>query len=272
MLSNARQLFAEGEPFVLALQELHTVFRGGPLLWAPRTALPHRIPLLAYLGVDLFDTTEGLIQALGGVAWNESLGPNQGEAGTSSSERTVEEYRRALATTQAAIAQGRLRELVESRVTTEPSLGEILRYGDRLLAGLLEERTPVIGNGHTGRYVLAESLRRPEMRRFRDRLVERYRPPSSKEVLLLVPCSRTKPYRLSRSHRRFAQAWEGLSRVERLHVVSVSSPIGLVPRELEDLYPARHYDIPVTGDWSETERDIVRADYGISSGRDATEA
>ncbi len=135
-------------------------------------------------------------------------------------------------------------------------MAELLRYADRELAGLLEERTPVTGSGsHT--YVLLESHRRPEMVRFRRRLRERYAPPPSKSVLLLVPCSRTKPYRFSRSHRRFASALEGLSPLERVHLVSVSSPIGLVPRELEDVPPARHYDIPVTGDWEERERTVV---------------
>jgi archaeosine synthase alpha-subunit len=46
---------------------------------------------------------------------------------------------------------------------------------------------------------------------------------------------------------------------ERIHVVSVSSPIGIVPRELEDMPPARHYDIPVTGDWVGPECDAVTA-------------
>ncbi len=37
----------------------------------------------------------------------------------------------------------------------------------------------------------------------------------------------------------------------------MSSPIGIVPRELEDVPPARHYDIPVTGEWEERERSAV---------------
>lgn len=256
ILSNARQLLGEGEPFVQSLRHLHEAFRGCPLLWAPRVALPHRVPLLVYLGIDLLDTTEGLLQGLHGIASDESLGPDL--AGKVEEAATASEYRRALATTVSAIGRGRLRELVESRLTTEPALGELLRYADRWLGPLLEERVAVVGTASLGRYVLAESLRRPEMRRFRDRLVERYRPPPSKEVLVLVPCSRTKPYRLSRSHRRFARAWEGTPRAERLHIVSVSSPIGVVPRELEDTYPARHYDIPVTGEWSQAEQDVVR--------------
>lgn len=258
ILSNGRQLFAEGDSFVRALEGIQTAFQGSPLLWTPRVALPHRIPQLTYLGVDLLDTTEGEIRSLEGATLDESLGEEAGRP-DARAPSVLGEYQQALETTRRAIERGRLRELVESRLTAEPALAEILRYADRDLATHLEARAPVAGGAPMGRYVLAESLRRPEMRRFRDRLIERYRPPPSKAVLLLVPCSRTKPYRLSRSHRRFARAWEGQLRVERLHVVSVSSPIGLVPRELEDVYPARHYDIPVTGDWSENERELVRA-------------
>ena len=30
----------------------------------------------------------------------------------------------------------------------------------------------------------------------------------------------------------------------------MTSPLGLVPRDLEDVWPAANYDVPVTGDWS----------------------
>ena len=35
----------------------------------------------------------------------------------------------------------------------------------------------------------------------------------------------------------------------------VTSPLGLVPRDLEEAWPASHYDIPVTGEWSLDEID-----------------
>ena len=38
----------------------------------------------------------------------------------------------------------------------------------------------------------------------------------------------------------------------------VTAPLGLVPRDLEDLWPAAHYDIPVTGDWDGDELSIIR--------------
>jgi archaeosine synthase len=274
VFGNAHALWADGRPFITALQQIREMLGGGPVLWAPRVALPHRIPLLVYLGIDFLDTTEGLLAAGRGEFLDPTLGvlpagtarPDgmcdcpgcRGGARDPLTEHARFAYRRALAETRAAARLGRLRELVESRQTAEPALAEMLRYADQDLGPLLEERCPVTGNGSQN-YVLLESFRRPEMARFRRRLIERYRPPASKSVLLLVPCSRTKPYRNSRSHRRFASAWDGMRAAERIHVVSVSSPIGIVPRELEDMPPARHYDIPVTGDWVGPERDAVTA-------------
>ena len=37
----------------------------------------------------------------------------------------------------------------------------------------------------------------------------------------------------------------------------VTSPLGLVPRSLENLWPAAHYDIPVTGDWDADEISMI---------------
>ncbi|MFY9717112.1 MAG: DUF5591 domain-containing protein [Thermoplasmata archaeon] len=274
VMGNARALWADGAPFVSALRSLRTEVGAGPLLWAPRVALPHRIPLLLYLGVDVVDTVQGRVEAARGAYLTSTFGAV--DASTirresacscaactadppgSADAHVVDQYRRAISEARAALRAGRLRELVESRLTAEPAMAEMLRYADRELGPLLEQRSPVAFT-EARTYVLAESHRRPEMVRFRRRLLERYRPPPSKSILLLVPCSRTKPYRNSRSHRRFLGALEGLSGLERLHVVSVSSPIGLVPRELEDVPPARHYDIPVTGEWTEGERQMVEA-------------
>jgi len=274
VLGNARALWAEGPAFVRAVRDAREAFGAAPLLWTPRVALPHRIPLLIYLGVDLVDTTEAHLASAQGIFLDPVLGPRK--PAPPSAERTCEcssctsdppgplsnhavaACRRGIAEAVSAARGGRLRELVESRLVSEPALAEMLRYADRDLGQLLDERTPVAFSGSRD-YVLLESHRRPEMVRFRTRFRERYRPPPSKTVLVLVPCSKTKPYRRSRSHRRFAAALDGLSPLERVHVVSVSSPIGLVPRELEDLPPARHYDIPVTGDWEESERTFVRA-------------
>ena len=53
-------------------------------------------------------------------------------------------------------------------------------------------------------------------------------------------------HRLSKSHGRFIRAI-GTS---ACHEVMITSPLGLVPRDLEEIWPAGHYDVPVTGDWT----------------------
>jgi archaeosine synthase len=90
-------------------------------------------------------------------------------------------------------------------------------------------------------------------------MVERYNPPTGIVLTILLPCSARKPYSKSKSHISFRDhicrgAKENYSFV---HEVIVTSPLGLVPRELEDIYPAGHYDVPVTGVWSEEEIEIV---------------
>ena len=273
ILGNARVLLAEGEPFVRAVRELRERLGGRPLLWAPRVTLPHRLALLTYLGLDLLDSTEAEWRATEGTYFDLELGssepapePSQRACGCTGCREAgapdllahalalIEQERRAAL---GAVAAGHLRERVEARLGAEPLLAELLRYADGHLASLLEERTPVIASG-VRTYVLRESHRRPEVRRYQQRFLTRYRSPPSKRVLLVVPCSKTKPYRNSRSHRRFRAAFEELPAASLVHTVSVTSPLGVVPRELEDVPPARHYDIPVTGDWDEDERRTVR--------------
>jgi archaeosine synthase len=106
--------------------------------------------------------------------------------------------------------------------------------------------------------VTRESLDRPEVQRWRRSLKERYARPPSPHVLLLLPCSARKPYSMSKTHRRFAEALMPVSGRNCVHEVIVTSPLGVVPRELELFYPANCYDIPVIGVWDDNERAMIR--------------
>ena len=44
-----------------------------------------------------------------------------------------------------------------------------------------------------------------------------------------------------------------------IHEVILTSPLGLVPRELDVFYPADSYDIPVTGEWNCQEKEMIRS-------------
>ena len=116
--------------------------------------------------------------------------------------------------------------------------------------GYLEERTPILRDAQINA-ATEDTLRRVEIQRFADRVTTRYRN-RFQNPLVLVPCSATKPYSESQSHRQFHDViqWRG-------HLVSMTSPIGVVPQELETTYPAQHYDTVVTGRWSEDEKGFV---------------
>jgi archaeosine synthase len=103
-----------------------------------------------------------------------------------------------------------------------------------------------------------ESLDRPEVVRFRRRLARRYRKPTSARVLVLLPCSATKPYALSKTHRILFSALDRVRNRGAVHEVVLTSPLGVVPRELENLYPANSYDLPVTGHWDEDEKRMIQ--------------
>jgi archaeosine synthase len=126
-----------------------------------------------------------------------------------------------------------------------------MRHLDRNY-GFMERVQPVARAGIM-RANSGESMQRAEVRRFAERVIERYVPPKT-EVAVLLPCSAKKPYSLSQSHRKFQQAIGG-----RAHELIVTSPLGLVPRELETVYPAGHYDVPVTGYWDAEECAVIAA-------------
>jgi len=101
-------------------------------------------------------------------------------------------------------------------------------------------------------------LTRPDIIRYRKRIMQRYVRPADKKVLLLIPCSAKKPYSSSKSHQAFKRVLTSLNNFDVVHEVIITSPLGVVPRELELYYPAAQYDIPVTGHWDREEVAMVQ--------------
>ena len=152
-----------------------------------------------------------------------------------------------------AITQGNLHELVEKRVRTKPELTAILRNLDFKHYNFLEERTPITRKSKLIA-TTKEALFRPEIKRFQERVINRYKKPESVKILLLLSCSAKKPYSFSKSHRLYKEKIDSSNNPFLVHEVVITSPIGLVPKELELLYPASTYDIPITGIWEENEK------------------
>lgn len=116
-----------------------------------------------------------------------------------------------------ALASGRLWEYAEMRCRSHPRLLE----GFRRFLEYVEfvERFDPITKPSAFLHLGPESLRRPEVLRY-DRKMEEYEPPPLPELLLL-PCFERKE----------------LKRGEGTHLVRIVPPLGVVPEELEELYP-----------------------------------
>lgn len=228
--------------------------------YAPAAALPSNVHLLCYSGFDIFDYTAVDLQTARGLfCLTEGEFPQEAMEegictcpGCENSDLLVHNrlaLDRELALIRHFIAVQQMREFTECRVRMAATHVAILRFLDRQVR-FMEERTPVARSAGLGA-MSGDSLCRPEVQRFADRVLARYIPPKG-EVAVLLPCSARKPYSLSQSHHRFSRAIAG-----RAVELVITSPLGLVPREIERIYPAAHYDIPVTGYWDREELGFV---------------
>ncbi|MDD3373883.1 MAG: archaeosine synthase subunit alpha, partial [Methanoculleus bourgensis] len=224
--------------------------------YAPASALPSTACLLIYSGFDLFDyRAVDLASAQRTFCLPEGEFPvSVMETGVCGCEGCragdlVQHNRLALdreiALVRHYIEAGRLRELMEGRCRASAAQVSILRFLDRNYE-CMERSLPVARAVPMGANT-AESQNRAEIRRFADRVIERF-VPTRTDVAVLLPCSARKPYSLSQSHRLFMNTVN-----RRAHELIVTSPLGLVPREVERIYPAGHYDVPVTGYWDHEE-------------------
>ncbi|MFB6096888.1 MAG: archaeosine synthase subunit alpha [Haloferacaceae archaeon] len=230
-------------------------------------ATPGNVATLAYAGVDLFDAKKARVRGRQGFYFTRegeqfledldelpcACPACQRPAGEfdrgDCAEHNVNVLRAELATVRRRIRDGRLRDYVEGQARHEVWHTALVRELDQEY-GYLEQRTPVVRNAELTA-ATEDSLRRVEIQRFAERVTERYRNRFD-NPLVLVPCSATKPYSESQSHRQYQDAVQF-----RAHMASMTSPIGVVPQELELTYPAQHYDSVVTGRWSENEKTFV---------------
>jgi archaeosine synthase len=280
VLSGAPGLVGHGSAFVEAAIGVREAIPDDAALYLSGVATPRNVATLLYAGVDLVDADRAVIRGTQGrylttegaydlddldelpCACAACAGGIRGFDREDCVAHNENALGAALRTARRRIADGRLRDYLEGQARHANWLTATLRELDQQW-GYVEERAPVARRAEMTA-ASGDTMRRVEIRRFADRVTSRYRPRFD-APLVLVPCSARKPYSESNSHGRFHDAiqWRG-------HVVSMTSPIGVVPQELETTYPAQHYDSVVTGRWSAEEvafvaeileRYLDRADY-----------
>jgi archaeosine synthase len=267
VLATAPGYVGHAEAFVDAILRVRRGIPADTALYLPGVATPANVATLVYAGVDLVDAdrayvrgTQGSYLATDGEHFLEDLeelpcaceacrGPRDEFTREDCAEHNVNALAAELARVRQRVRRGRLRDYVEGQARHEAWTTATVRRLDDQYA-YVEERTPVLRRAN----LLAASedaLRRAEIQRFADRVTSRYRCRFD-APLVLLPCSARKPYSESQSHEQFSRAI-----AYRGHVVSMTSPIGVVPNELELTYPAQHYDSVVTGRWSAEEIEFV---------------
>ena len=240
---------------------------------------PGLIPLLHYTGFDIIDIDHAEEAAASGLRlWKNGsetieLGKarrfcscpacakldtaNQKDLPSILLEHNLNIYLSVISESKEAMRSGRLRWLVEGTTHNSPAHATLVRLVNRELYKFIEEFSPTSGPDALP-VIGSESYHAPVVQRFREFVADRYSAPNDKPIVLLLPCSAKKPYSDSKSHRRFSAVIESalMGMESRVAEVILTSPLGLVPRELERIYPAGQYDIPVTGDWDSEEIEI----------------
>jgi 7-cyano-7-deazaguanine tRNA-ribosyltransferase len=141
-----------------------------------------------------------------------------------------------------AIREGRLWEHLEMRAHAHPALFTALKKLKNH-ADFIEKYSPTAKRSglfffnHVG-------LARPEVVHYRNRLQERYSPPSDARVLLLFPQSRKKPFHKAKEFTKVKQALQRLDEEQSsmVHVCFYAAPFGVIPLELDEVYPLSQHE------------------------------
>jgi len=253
MIPNCFEFRNDSRKLIAMITRIREAAGYGRLLYASGIAEPSMLALLVYMGVDIVDDVLCKAYGMQGI---RCIPEGHIRTGKNETEYNIQELSRECEKISDFIGSGRLRELVDQRAPSSPFSVAVLRLMDDLAFGYLEETCPTVGEKFACNST--QSLFRPEVKRFREKMLKDYRKPSHKRILILLPCSARKPYHTSKSHKAFSSAIHTADHDVFVHEVIVTSPLGTVPRELDVFYPANSYDIPVTGEWKCQEKAFIR--------------
>lgn len=150
------------------------------------------------------------------------------------------------------------RAFVEKTSLDDMNMISMLKILDRHYSELLRNGTPLIQEKkRTINCLGASSYFRPDFLEFRERTIRNFEPELWTKLIILLPCSAKKPYSQSKSHKRFYEVIRKFADFPTFQEIILTSPLGAIPRQLEDIYPVNSYDISVTGVWDSEEKTIT---------------
>ncbi|MBN1330582.1 MAG: DUF5591 domain-containing protein [Candidatus Heimdallarchaeota archaeon] len=249
--------------------------------------VPHTcLPILAYAGIDVFNfgfpqiaTRQSIyLTEYGGFPYNEIKEETcfcsacrklnlsnkaQTEKLTDSEMLLLEDHNKniflkKLREIRQAIKKNDLRSYVEQTLYSNAFSAAALKLLDEFWSDDLTARTSTWLSSPI-HHITSYSYYRPAIKEYQKRIRERYRINELKKIVVIFPCAARKPYSESKSHKLFLNTLQSIPYTKRGYIqeLIITSPLGVIPRELELVYPAAHYDIPVTGHWDQEEKDIA---------------
>jgi len=141
-----------------------------------------------------------------------------------------------------AIRDGRLWEHTEMRVHAHPALLSALKRVKKH-KDFLETFNPTVKSSGFF-YFDHEGLARPEITHHKDRLLNRYTPPINAKALLLLPQTKNKPFHKAPEMKKIRQLLRilGSETANKIHIAVFCAPFGVVPLELDEVYPLSQHE------------------------------
>ena len=141
-----------------------------------------------------------------------------------------------------AIREGRLWEHTEMRVHNHPALLSALKklQNHKDYLETISPSTKCSGLF----YFDSVGLSRPEIAHYQQRLSERYSPPREAKILFLVPQTRNKPFHKAPEFKKIRQLQRSLGEQNscQIHVCVYVAPFGVIPLELDEVYPLSQHE------------------------------
>jgi 7-cyano-7-deazaguanine tRNA-ribosyltransferase len=141
-----------------------------------------------------------------------------------------------------AIRDGRLWEHVEMRAHAHPALLTALKRVKNY-ESFIEKQSPTAKQ--SGFFFFDNvGLSRPEIIHYRERLAERFSPPENAKILVLVPQTKEKPFHRSEEFKDTRRVINrlGEENAGRVHVCFYAAPFGVIPLELDEVYPLSQHE------------------------------
>ena len=170
-----------------------------------------------------------------------------------------------------AIREGRLWELLEIRARNHPSLLQALK-SLRKYEEYMEAYSP-ISKERGLFYFDSTGLARPEIVRHRIRLRE-WSPPEKYRILVLLPQPTSKPFHRSREYKRILKLLDRSlgETFSQVHICTYAAPFGVIPYELEEVYPLSQFEAALPPDMETIEYVAERVEDYITDQKHKYEA